>query len=99
MRIRCPLCVVRLSPEIRCLSAFRETQGLAFVHVERAVDSNEIHPAWIANRDAWIDELQLITTDSPVRLENADEPFGVEVLTDGSGITVAALSWRDPSIF
>ena len=48
-------------PEIRCLWAFRDTQGLsAFVHVERAVDSNEIHPAWIANRDVWIDELQLI---------------------------------------
>jgi hypothetical protein len=54
--------------------------------------------AWISNRDAWIDELQL-RAGSPVRLENGDEPFGVEVLTDAPGIIVAALSWRDPSFF
>ena len=66
------------------------------VHVERALDSNEIHPAWMANRDVWIDELQL-RTGSPVRLEHADEPFGDEVMTDAPDVIVAALSWRDPS--
>jgi len=66
------------------------------VHVERALDSNEIHPAWMASCDVWMDELQL-RTGSPVRLENADEPFGEEVVTDAPGVIVAALSWRDPS--
>jgi hypothetical protein len=66
------------------------------VHVERALDSNEIHPAWMANRDVWIDELQL-RTGSPVRLEHADKPFGDEVMTDAPGVIVAALSRRDPS--
>ena len=84
-------------PEIRRLWALRDTQGLrVLVHVERALDSNEIHPAWMANRDVWIDELQL-RTGSPVRLENADVPFGDELVTDAPGVIVAALSWRDPA--
>ena len=84
-------------PEIRRLWALRDTQGLrVLVHVERALDSNEIHPAWMANRDVWIDELQL-RTGSPVQLENADEPSGDEVVTDAPDVIVAALSWRDPS--
>jgi hypothetical protein len=66
------------------------------VHVERALDSSEIHPAWVANRNVWIDELQ-VRTGSPVRLENADEPFGFEQVTDAPGAVVTALSWRDPS--
>lgn len=84
-------------PEIRRLWALRDAQGLrVLVHVERALDSNEIHPAWMANRDVWIDELQL-RTGSPVRLENADVPFGDELVTDAPGVIVAALSWRGPS--
>jgi hypothetical protein len=81
-------------PEIRRLWALRNTQGLrVLVHVERALDSNEIHPAWMANRDVWIDELQL-RTGSSVRLEHMDEPLGDEVVTDVPGVIVAALSWR-----
>jgi hypothetical protein len=84
-------------PEIRRLWALRDTQGLrVLVHVERALDSNEIHPAWIANRGVWIDELQS-RTGGPVRLEHADQPFGDEVATDAPGIIVAVVSWRDPS--
>ena len=84
-------------PEIRRLWALRDAQGLrVLVHVERALDSNEIHPTWMASCDVWMDELQL-RTGSPVRLENADEPFGDEVVTDAPGVIVAALSWRDPS--
>jgi hypothetical protein len=86
-------------PEIRRLWVLRDTQGLrVLVHVERALDSDEIHPAWMANRDVWIDELQL-HTGSPVRLEHMDEPFGDDVVTDAPGVIVAALSWRDPSFF
>jgi hypothetical protein len=84
-------------PEIRRLWARRDTQGLrVLVHVDRAFDSNEAHPAWMANRDVWIDELQLLT-GSPIRLEHADEPLGDEGVTDAPGVIVAALSWRDPS--
>ena len=84
-------------PEVRRLWAVRDTQGLrVLVHVERALDSNEIHPAWMANRDVWIEELQLRKC-STVRLEHSDGPFGNGVVTDGRGVVVAALSWRDPS--
>jgi hypothetical protein len=68
-----------------------------FVHVERAFDGNEIHPAWIANRDLWIEELQSCT-GSQVRLELAENPFGDEVVTGSAGVIVAALSWRNPSL-
>ncbi len=84
-------------PEIRRLWARRDTQGLrGLVHVDRAFDSNEAHPAWMANRDVWIDELQLLT-GSPIRLEHSDEPFGDEGVTDAPGVIVTALSWRDLS--
>ena len=83
-------------PLISRLLALRDTHGLrVLVHVERAVDSNEIHPAWIANRDVWIEELQS-GTGSRVRLELAENPFGDEVVTGSAGVIVAALSWRDP---
>ena len=84
-------------PVIRRLCALRDTQGLrVFVHVERAFDSNEIHPAWIANCDVWIEELQSCT-GSRIRLELAENPFDDEVLTEVPGVIVAALSWRDPA--
>jgi len=50
----------------------------------------------MANRDVWIDELQLLT-GSPIRLEHSDEPFGDEGVTDAPGVIVTALSWRDLS--
>ena len=83
---------------IRRLCALRDTQGLrVLVHVERAFDGNGIHPAWIANRDVWIEELQSFT-GSRMRLELVENPFGDEVVTDLGGVIVAALSWRDPSL-
>jgi hypothetical protein len=50
----------------------------------------------MANRQVWIDELQL-HTGGPVRLEQSDELFGDEVVTEAPGVIVAAFSWRDPS--
>ena len=83
-------------PVIRRFCARRDTLGLrVFVHVEPAFDSNEIHPAWIANRDLWLEELQSCT-GSRVRLELTENPFDDEVVTGSAGVIVAALSWRDP---
>jgi len=79
-------------PEIRRLRAIRDTEGLrVLVELEPAQDSNEIHPAWIANRDEWADELQG-HTGTAVRLEHAlrDE-------LETHGVIVADLFWRDPS--
>ena len=82
-------------PEIRRLLAVRDTEGLyVLVELEPAPDSNEIHPAWVANRHGWTDELRG-STGAAVRLEQADESFfGGE--TSGDDV-VADLSWRDPS--
>jgi hypothetical protein len=46
----------------------------------------------------WIDRLQSCT-GSRVRLELAENPFGDNVVTGSAGVIVAALSWRDPSLF
>lgn len=82
-------------PVIRRLCALRDAKGLrVFVHVERAFDSQEIHPAWIVNRDVWIEELQA-STGTRVQLELTENPFD-EVLAGSAGVIVAALSWRDP---
>ena len=85
-------------PVIRQLGARRDIQGLrVFVHLERAFDHIEIHPAWIANRDLWIEELQSCT-GSRVRLELEENPFGDEGVNGSAGVIVAALSWRDPAL-
>jgi len=79
-------------PEIRRLRAIRDSEGLrVLVELEPAQDSDEMHPAWIANRDEWTDELQGHTGAS-VRLERAiaDE-------ADSRDVIVADLFWRDPS--
>ena len=63
----------RSRPEIRRLLAVRDAEGLrVLVELEPAPDSNEIHPAWIANRHDWTDELQG-STGSAVRLEQSDD--------------------------
>ena len=84
-------------PVIRRLFAVGDKEGLrVLVHVERTFDSNEIHPAWLANREVWIEELQL-STGSPVRLEHLGEQFGDAALTEAPGVIVAAPRWRDPT--
>ena len=46
-------------PEIRRLRAIRDTEGLrVLVKLEPALDSSEIHLAWMANRDVWVAELR-----------------------------------------
>jgi hypothetical protein len=68
------------------------------VYLERALDSNEIHPAWVANREVWTEELQSCM-GSAVRLEHADEneSLGDKAVTDSPSVLVAAFSWRDAS--
>ena len=48
------------------------------VQLEPALDSSETHPAWMANRDVWIDELRWLTGDA-VRLEHMDESLAAGV--------------------
>jgi len=84
-------------PEIRRLWAVRDAQGLrVVVDMEPANDSGEVHPAWMANRAQWADELQ-VRAGARVRLERADDPCGDEVATGLAGVIVAAFAWRDPS--
>jgi hypothetical protein len=86
-------------PEIRQLVAIRDADGLrVLVHVEPAQDSGEISPAWLANRDVWLGELQW-HTGSAVRLELANETLADDADTqDARGVVIASLSWRDPSL-
>jgi len=82
-------------PEIRRLLAIRDTAGLrVLVELEPAQDSDELNPAWMANRRLWADELQW-HTGANVRLEHLDDADDVE--TDGEEVIVATLSWRAPS--
>lgn len=82
-------------PEIRRLRAIRDAEGLrVLVELEPAQDSNETHPAWVANRHEWADELQW-HTGSSIRLERAGELLADEGRSLGD--VVADLCWRDPS--
>lgn len=85
-------------PEIRRMWAVRDARGLrVIVDVVRANDSDEVHPAWMANRDAWIDELES-RTGSSVRLEHTEEPADNEAVTEAACLVVAEFLWRDPSV-
>lgn len=84
-------------PEIQRMWAIRDARGLrVIVDVVRANDSNEVHPTWMANRDAWVDELES-RTGSRVRLEHAGEPSGDDAAIKAPGVVVAAFLWRDPT--
>jgi hypothetical protein len=85
-------------PEIRRLEAIRDGEGLrVLVELEPAIDSDEIHPSWLANHDVWIDELEVLTRE-PVRLESLDESLAGAAGREARDL-VAALCWRDPFFF
>jgi hypothetical protein len=79
-------------PEVRRLLALKDAQGLrVLLQLEPAQDSDETHPAWMANRREWADELEW-HTGAHIRLERMAE--------GGAGshdAVVADLCWRDPS--
>jgi hypothetical protein len=84
-------------PSVRRLWAIRDALGLrVLVTLEPTLDGDDTHPAWIANRHAWADELQLCT-DHSVRLERLDESVFEGAPFDAASSIVATLSWRDPS--
>lgn len=82
-------------PEVRRLLAIRDgEEGLrVLVELEPAQDSGEIHPAWMANRHEWADELTW-HMGSAIRLEHAG--LALADVTD-RGEVVADFAWRDPS--
>ncbi|MGH8136649.1 MAG: hypothetical protein ACREVV_00430 [Steroidobacteraceae bacterium] len=82
---------------VRHLCAIKDSLGLrVLVTIEPTHDGNDSDPAWIANRDAGAQELQLCTAHS-VRLERLDEPMFDSAAIDSEGLIVGTLSWRDPS--
>jgi hypothetical protein len=82
-------------PEIRRLLAMRDEDGLRILlQIEPAPDSNEMHPAWVANRREWANELQWHTCTA-VQLETFSEAG--QAGPDSRDEVVADLSWRDPS--
>jgi hypothetical protein len=79
---------------VRRLWAIRDAEGLrVLVTLEPTPDGDDTQPAWIANREAWVHELQAYA-GSTVRLEQIDH----EVELEAESVLVAAFSWRDPTI-
>jgi hypothetical protein len=85
-------------PAIQRLWAITDTQTLrVVVLIEPTHDSDDVYPAWIANRQTWARELRLLT-GSAVQLELVGEPplDGIEVHAES--ILVADLFWRDATV-
>jgi hypothetical protein len=83
-------------PEVRRLLAIHDADGLrVLLQLEPAQDSGEMHPAWLANRREWANELRW-HTGTTVRLEHFDESD--DMRANGREIIVADLSWRDSVI-
>ncbi len=84
---------------VRRLWAVKDAHGLRIiVSLEPALDSNDIYPAWIANRHLWAHELRSCTDNPSVRLEQIGDLVFDETAIDAEGVIVATLSWRDPSV-
>jgi hypothetical protein len=82
---------------VRRLWAIRDASGLrVLVTLEPTHDGNDTYPVWVANCNAWADELQSCT-EASVRLELLDEPMFDGAAIDAESLLVATLSWRDPS--
>lgn len=82
-------------PEVRRLLAIRDSDGLrVFLQLEPAQDSGETHPAWMANRHEWANELRG-HTGAAIRLEKLVECDDADA--SSRQLIVADLSWRDPS--
>jgi hypothetical protein len=80
-------------PEVRRLLAFKDAEGLrVLLQLEPAQDSDETHPAWMANRREWADELQW-HTGTHIRLEHL-----ANAAAEDREVVVADLCWRDPSL-
>jgi hypothetical protein len=83
---------------IRRLWAIKEPQGLRIVvALEPTHDGDDTHPAWLANRQTWLHELQS-HTGSPVRLERIDAAVFDELELNRESVVLAALGWRDPTL-
>jgi hypothetical protein len=85
-------------PLVRRLWGIKNAERLrVIVLVEPTHDGDDIYPVWLANSQAWTDELHLYTGNS-VHLEQIDElPFdGIEF--DAESVIVADLFWRDATL-
>lgn len=85
-------------PAVRRMWAIRDAQTLrVIVTLEPTVDNDDTLPAWLANGQAWVRELQS-HTGSFVELELIDEPLLDEIETDAEGDLVIAMCWRDSAL-
>jgi hypothetical protein len=82
----------------RRLWAIKEPQRMrVVVMLEPTHDGDDIYPAWLANGQEWVRELQGRIAE-PVQLEVVDEPFAAEFVAGIDGLLVAELFWRDSSL-
>ena len=85
------------NPAIRHMWAIKDAKALrVIVTLEPTVDSDDILPAWLANSQAWLDELRS-HTGSIVELELINQPLLGAIETDAEGEVVVAICWRDPA--
>jgi hypothetical protein len=86
-------------PAVRRMWAIRDVHILwVIVVLEPTVDSDDVHPVWLAHSVAWARELRA-QSGGLVELELIDESEITEVETDAEGDLVVAMYWRDPAFF
>lgn len=83
--------------ESRTLSSADEGSIRVFIMLEPTPDGDDISPAWFANGEEWVRELQM-QIEEAVQLHIIDEPLSGEFEVDVEGILIAVLCWRDPSM-
>jgi len=85
-------------PTVRRMWAIKDAETLrVIVTLEPTVDSDDTLPAWLAQSQAWVRDLQSQTA-SLVELELIDEPLTDEFETDAQGDIVVAMFWRVPAL-
>jgi len=85
-------------PTVRRMWAIKDAETLrVIVTLEPTVDSDDTLPAWLAQSQAWVRELQL-HTGYLVELELIEDPLSDEIESDVEGDIVIVMYWRDPAL-
>jgi hypothetical protein len=83
---------------VRHLWLIKQSRGVrVLLTLEPPVDGNDTHPAWIANRHVWTQDLQS-RVEGSLHLELMDEPALARADFGATGTVVMEVCWRDPSV-
>jgi hypothetical protein len=84
-------------PAVRRLWGIRDVRSLRVVVSIGLTHDDDIHPAWVSNRQAWTHELHLLTGRA-IQLELVGDCSLDDIEFPAGSVLVANLFWRDATL-